>query len=207
VDRRDYTKVFDVSRPSSTAPDPTSKPVIVGHHPMMADPMVRAAHVHPNADVGIETTPHHSKVIQVTDEARQHIAQAQPPSSEELAAAAAAEAKTADIPLPPPMSSQSTSLAAPAPLAPATVQPQTPLPVQQTSVPPAPAPTPEPDLSHIQHVPVSHMPVGSPGRLRSVALWLIVAVFLIIFGLYLAIDAGFINAGVSLPFHIFSRQG
>lgn len=33
-------KVMDVSKPGSTAPDASSKPVIVGHKPMVADPMV-----------------------------------------------------------------------------------------------------------------------------------------------------------------------
>ena len=34
-------KHFDVSRPSRHGPDPTSKPIIVGHHPTMPDPMIR----------------------------------------------------------------------------------------------------------------------------------------------------------------------
>ncbi len=33
-------KFFDVSRPNHTAPDATGKPVIVGHHPQMPDPMI-----------------------------------------------------------------------------------------------------------------------------------------------------------------------
>src|SRR3989344_1935707 len=34
-------RVFDVSRPHHTKPDPTGRPVIIGHHPEMVDPMVR----------------------------------------------------------------------------------------------------------------------------------------------------------------------
>jgi hypothetical protein len=34
-------KHFDVSKPRRHGADPTSKPVIVGHHPMMPDPMIR----------------------------------------------------------------------------------------------------------------------------------------------------------------------
>jgi hypothetical protein len=34
-------KHFDVSKPRRKSPDPTSKPIIVGHHPMMPDPMIR----------------------------------------------------------------------------------------------------------------------------------------------------------------------
>lgn len=34
-------KHFDISKPHHYTPDPTSKPVIVGHHPTMPDPMIR----------------------------------------------------------------------------------------------------------------------------------------------------------------------
>ncbi|MBI2285343.1 hypothetical protein HYU82_00775 [Candidatus Saccharibacteria bacterium] len=34
-------KHFDISKPHQHGPDPTSKPIIVGHHPMMPDPMIR----------------------------------------------------------------------------------------------------------------------------------------------------------------------
>lgn len=37
----DDNKFFDVSRSQQTGPHPTSKPIIVGHHPMMPDPMLR----------------------------------------------------------------------------------------------------------------------------------------------------------------------
>jgi len=36
----DNPKVFDVSKPHKTTPSPSSRPIIVGHHPIMADPMV-----------------------------------------------------------------------------------------------------------------------------------------------------------------------
>ncbi|HXY17874.1 MAG TPA: hypothetical protein VEH48_00440 [Candidatus Nitrosopolaris sp.] len=38
--RDDEDRVFDVSKPHKITPSPTSKPVIVGHHPQAADPMV-----------------------------------------------------------------------------------------------------------------------------------------------------------------------
>ncbi len=40
-------RVFDVSKPSKVAPDATSRPIIVGHHPMMNDPMMREDHPAP----------------------------------------------------------------------------------------------------------------------------------------------------------------
>lgn len=33
-------KVFDISKPHKTTPSASSRPIIVGHHPIMADPMV-----------------------------------------------------------------------------------------------------------------------------------------------------------------------
>jgi hypothetical protein len=35
------TKVFDVSKPNKIGPSPTSRPIIMGHHPVMNDPMVK----------------------------------------------------------------------------------------------------------------------------------------------------------------------
>jgi hypothetical protein len=211
MERTDYTKVFDVSRPSTGAPDPTSKPVIVGHHPVMADPMVRQVPVHHDADTGFDATPHHSKVLQVSDEARAQIAHARPPSPEELAAQAAAEEHRPAVisnPSASPLQAQDTLAqpipAMPMPAAPTADMPQPAptLPVQQAAPPP-----PAQDLSHIQQVPVSHMPASPSGRLKTAGVWLLVAAILIGFGLYLAIDAGFINTGINLPFHIFSREG
>jgi hypothetical protein len=37
----DENRVFDVTKPKHVSPTPTSKPVIVGHQPMVSDPMVR----------------------------------------------------------------------------------------------------------------------------------------------------------------------
>ena len=37
----DNRQVFDVNRPRKAGADPTSKPIIVGHRPMIPDPMIR----------------------------------------------------------------------------------------------------------------------------------------------------------------------
>lgn len=34
-------KHFDISKPPQRGPDPTSKPIIVGHHPLVPDPMIK----------------------------------------------------------------------------------------------------------------------------------------------------------------------
>jgi hypothetical protein len=49
--RHDEDRVFDVSKPHKRTPDATSKPVIVGHHPIMNDPMVT---------MDRPTEPHHT---------------------------------------------------------------------------------------------------------------------------------------------------
>lgn len=42
----DNPKVFDVSKPNKTTPSASSRPIIVGHHPIMADPMVLEERYH-----------------------------------------------------------------------------------------------------------------------------------------------------------------
>jgi hypothetical protein len=47
--RDDAPRVFDVSKPQRQSPSATSRPLIVGHRPMMSDPMVREgmlSHLH-----------------------------------------------------------------------------------------------------------------------------------------------------------------
>ena len=44
------TNVTDVAKPGTTPPDATSRPVIVGHGPMVADPMVTAEKSEAEAD-------------------------------------------------------------------------------------------------------------------------------------------------------------
>src|SRR4051812_36724999 len=39
--RRHDPGVFDVSKPHKTQPSATSRPIIVGHHPQVSDPMVK----------------------------------------------------------------------------------------------------------------------------------------------------------------------
>lgn len=51
------TKVFDVAKPAQTAPDTTSRPIIIGHHPQVSDPMVNSDRV--NENVPHRVTPIH----------------------------------------------------------------------------------------------------------------------------------------------------
>lgn len=71
-------QVMDVSKPGNATPDPTARPVIVGHGPMMKDPMVHEEI--PTNDMDLENSkpdeikqnsvsePVHEKVLQPTQD-------------------------------------------------------------------------------------------------------------------------------------------
>jgi len=58
-------RVFDVTKPKHVSPAPTSKPVIVGHQPMVSDPMVKDRQ---GADDSERLLNHSSTKINVSDE-------------------------------------------------------------------------------------------------------------------------------------------
>jgi hypothetical protein len=60
-DKPDAKQVFDVAKPGKTAPDTSTRPIIVGHRPQVKDPMVN-----PEAEATTEKEPelvHVNKVI------------------------------------------------------------------------------------------------------------------------------------------------
>lgn len=61
----DENRVFDVTKPKYVSPSPTSKPVIVGHHPMISDPMVKNSEDIDSGAKGYNIEPTR---IQVNDE-------------------------------------------------------------------------------------------------------------------------------------------
>jgi hypothetical protein len=212
MDPREHTKFFDVARPSQVNPSSTSRPVIVGHQPMMVDPMVRGAANSRTSPGVLNTTPtsepqfsgHTAKVIQVSDQMESEIKSdtPQPAPINQVVPPMPPVGPTGigEIPVMP-----SATAAAPTPA-------QIPLAPDETSSsaghPPVAAATlvPTPDLSHIPHIPVSHSSSHSPGKLKHLLLWIIVIGVLGAFAGFLAIDAGLISSSVHLPFHIFSRQ-
>lgn len=50
-------RVFDVTKPKHVSPTPTSKPVIVGHHPMISDPMVKDSEPEDSIQKGYNIEP------------------------------------------------------------------------------------------------------------------------------------------------------
>ena len=232
----DFSKVFDVSKPSHTAPGSTSRPIIVGHRPTMPDPMMRPPNAVPATKAAVEpaasqpqsaivpppkhpmTGPpppkdqpvainmhHETKIVSVSDNIRSEIAAAEPhlPSLPEAEVSApnpeaqnnivSTSPQTVDMP---PASFISTS----------TVPGGNIVPPPPATVSAAPAPAPVAPEVHHQSLPMGQEPAAGARRVRHFALWLFIVLFLAAFAGYLAIDAGFINTSVKLPFHIFDRQ-
>ncbi|HVO86581.1 MAG TPA: hypothetical protein VMT23_02505 [Candidatus Binatia bacterium] len=213
-------KVFDVAKPR---PSNTSRPIIVGHRPVMADPMVKRptapvnGPIKPAPSSSKETTYYRAKPVEVTDEMRSAINTARTPLAnfdpDVLAGHGGVNATE--------MAQAGTVISAttPTPELPAQVQPvgTAAAPVETPSVPaspdvfnaplappqPAAAPAAEP---HFESLPLSHEPVTTPRRLRQIIVWLAVVLLLLAISAYLLIDAGIINVGVNLPFHIFSQS-
>lgn len=182
-------RIFDVSKPNRAAPSATSKPIIVGHHPIMSDPMV----------TGRDNEP------------------ARPPAEPQPFTPAASEPETLPAmshsfpsisdntePLPPVdggVGGPSDNLTISPDPSPANlpgggdqqfIRPDQTAPQHSWSPPDHPAVTPAPINYH------------SRGSKKIVTL--VVIVLVVIVGVYLAVDAGLIGKNINLPFHIF-KQG
>lgn len=106
------SKVFDVSKPDRVRPDTTSRPVIVGHRPMVQDPMVSkpeqptaAMDMEPGKETPAATEPKLDKADEHTGVTIQPEASAasltQEPASEHTPPVPAAEVHTHETPVPP----------------------------------------------------------------------------------------------------------
>lgn len=68
----DENRVFDVTKPKHVSPAPTSRPVIVGHQPMVSDPMVK------DKDEPEQLLDHTATKINVTDTSSAHEPEPEP---------------------------------------------------------------------------------------------------------------------------------
>lgn len=211
---RGNPKFFDVARPSQMNPSSTSRPVIVGHRPMMVDPMVRGGATPSPQPVDPLPAPqpappaHVAKVIAVSDEVKKDLdIDVDIATSASSTLAPAFESGLGEVKSP-----EEPSAMTPEPSPPTQRQPSPEKnPVFSTNLAAPPQPVAqlsqvEPDLSRLPHMPVSHMPVTSSGRIKNFLLWSFVFIFLLAFGGYLAIDAGLVSSNIDLPFHIFNGQ-
>lgn len=217
------TKFFDVARPSQVGANATSRPIIVGHRPMMPDPMMRREAPKQNDPTLPQIKTHKAKIIEISDDIKNEITQAtteaEPPKPVEVhepdqpvevppdnpaspvESAGIGEVPAEHLPLPvtesPAVPHAADGQPAPEPNSDDPQRP--PQPAAETLVP-------TPDLSHIPHVPVSHSYPSGNGKLKNIMVWSAVVLVLFGFGIYLAIDAGLVGSSVHLPVHIFSRQ-
>lgn len=198
-------KFFDVTLPSQINPSSTSRPIIVGHRPMMVDPMVRGMQDPPQPAPHPAPPSHVAKVIDISDDVKKDLSapefQLPAPVISTLAPGVATGIGEVDP----------GHTVAPAEPNPTGVPQQSEQPLGSVAPPvstqqPHFQTAPAPDLSHLQHIPVSHRPMSSARKLKSFLIWSFVLIFLVGFATYLAIDAGFINSNIKLPVHIFSRQ-
>lgn len=196
----DENRVFDVSKPSKVSPPPTSRPIIVGHHPMN-DPMVREE----KPDI---PAPAPATKIQVSDgspgESSTTVEQAM---AERDAAAGSVHEEPADQGAPAIFdehdSPENLPLAEPEPAhesvgeGPFTaVEPDHQAQPQSELPPPAPPQSPHIEGLHINE------PRPKKGRLK----WIVTGLVILLVAVYLAIDAGLFGSGVNLPFHIFKQK-
>jgi hypothetical protein len=195
----DESRVFDVSKPSKVSPPATSKPVIVGHHPLMDDPMVK--------DEQLESTkiPVTMAPLSASPAAEEH--QAAVPSDdfsnddhqiepEEQGSPAVFSEPQQDDPQPfePGHESEPESVGEGPFTAAEPVVPDEP------AVPDNPLPGPPHEQPHIEGLHFSQP--SRPGRAKYVLIGLLV----LIIAAYLAIDSGLVNAGIKMPFHIFKQK-
>lgn len=213
-------RVFDVTKPKDVSPPATSKPVIVGHHPMASDPMVK------NADKPAEE-PTHIKIIDESDDkpaessAKDHAPLGSSPVPPDAAAifSEPPAGQWQGLPVEPEKNAQSEP-AGETPSIEQAVAPQThDEPAVFPEAPdtePKPAAEPAPPDDQAAVVPAVAVPAPRPHieelhfseKNVKRAWWkpAIIILLILLIGAYLAIDSGLISAGINLPFHVFKQK-
>lgn len=176
----DETRVFDVARPGRSSPDATSKPVIVGHHPTMNDPMMKEA-----------DSPSPTR-IDVQDSGVDGSAIASSGDSTEFS----------------PMSFNTESPTIEETPEPGIIGPEASFgqvfPNQQADIPQAAEHAQTPAGLPAHHEEGLH--VGPPKRRKKRLMPAIILILLLLTGAYLAIDSGLIKTGFKMPFHVFKQK-
>lgn len=219
-------KHFDVSKPRRHTPDPTSKPVIVGHHPTMPDPMIREeAAKAPKPISVVSKDADEPEPLTISQPDKPTIEPPKAPDLSDLSApkdfspptiAATEPHPGPEPPVHSPISHTApgavfTPSAAPAPhdgsstTVPAMPQPlpTPPAPVQPLTAATAPAPPPtlaEPPAGEELHIPAGHSVVHHKPRIW---VWVIMAAIIVVW-FYGAVDA---LTDVKLPFEFFKNSG
>lgn len=211
-------RVFDLKHPGNTTPHASGRPVIVGHHPTMADPMLRPmTHAsQPQPPYPTQPQPQHSP-----EPAGAPILPGGEPYVPPAPPAATPYAPTPSLFQTPPPAPTTVPIGSAAifsaPTAPETTFAQPPSPQQQSTMQSQPTTTPipgqiqsQPPTDQIQHathheLPITEQKIGS-SKLKKFLLILLLPLLLIGAGVYLAIDAQLINNKLALPFELFKEK-
>jgi len=204
----DEDRVFDVSKPGKSNPSATSKPIIVGHRPTMADPMMRT-------DTGQDITDEASAAatrINVTDtppDSSNGMTEPAPagPAVEGLAHSSwngAIEDNQGSSDVAPAIGSVAAGTEAVQP-APGSVENSDPLPSPPADdVLIADEQSAPGKIEPASHVEALH--VAEPKRKKSPLLLFLVSLLVLIIAAYLIIDAGVVKTSIKLPFHVFKQD-
>src|SRR3989344_1029896 len=191
-------RIFDVSKPHSTKPDSTGRPIIVGHHPQMPDPMIRD-HVPGHPATG---DYHNQPSVPVVE----------PPVSTTKENPDISRAPTADDFMEPAKIKEHPDLSGP----------------KVATPPPQPAPQPTPPVQPLFHQvpgqthsqpqqqapwqPDHQLPISSHhghhdnGGSRRKWPFFVVVLIILVAAAYAVIDSGLVSTSVKLPFHIFPQD-
>ena len=202
-------KHFDVSKPRRHGPDPTSKPIIVGHHPMMPDPMIkeeRKKAAKPIKVISEGDEPEPAKPVNLPG-----LADKSAPHETSPALAPSAQ----PIPQPKPPAPDSTTIHSPgAVFPPSELPPESSARPPEQELPESPAApvTPQPSSPETKpaeqppelpagqelHIPAGHTDVNHKPRIW---VWVIAALIILVW-IYAAVDA---LTDTKLPFEFFQN--
>lgn len=198
--KHEHKKHFDISKPRRLGPDPTSKPIIVGHHPMMPDPMVREQRekaAKPISVISEGDEPESLDVshlpdlsdISATHETSPALAPSPGPAPEHTPGAVFSPTDIASKPI----ASQPESNMPEVPAATVIAHQVQPVPKE-----PAPPTTVEPPPGQELHIPAGHAAVDHKPR---VWVW-VLAIIIIAIWVYAAVDA---LTDTKLPYEFFTN--
>ncbi|GAC1391521.1 MAG: hypothetical protein NVSMB46_04350 [Candidatus Saccharimonadales bacterium] len=198
----DEKKVFDVAKPGKSTPDVTSRPVIIGHGPILQDPMVNGTKTNVEEDNQEDTAQKakviREKVLAPTDEATNNVqaaksedAKVQDTEDPKQAEKQSAEKYDSSV------SDSNTAIVD-------AVLDQVPDKEQDLSV----DNKANEQLKAIEKLIVEkkyYVPIGKVRRRKNTRRLLVTTIMLLVIGIiggYVAIDAGFIKSDIQLPVHI-----
>jgi len=201
----DENRVFDVAKPGRSAPQPTSKPVIVGHQPTLNDPMMK------DGDSSLNFGTESPTKISVMDHSGGPVITPPKGSASTTDTDHNSWISTpADEPTPSHVPSPDLNLPEEPDTSPLTDTPA----VEQTAsdghekVPHEAAAAnqpvaevPAPDFTgHVEGLHLATPKRGGHGK------FIILVLLILLIGAYLLIDSGTIGSGINLPFHIFKQK-